>query len=851
MRTPLLVALTLLIPAVATAQTVEVDADYRIHDVVYVKGIAEPLRGTILKGRAPGPHKLVIQLRNNIKTSVKRDDVTRIIGRETPAGAFRSRSKAIRTGGDAALHRRLAEWGVKHSLREPAEAELLRAIRAAKADPKAALGHRERLVTLLQERAAELDGESKDPLFEQIMTQAIASKVFSPRLALARAQITLFLGLTEQAVPLLKKARDALETKAKGPPPPDDGGGEDGGGGEDDGGGDDGAGGDDDGGGGEKKDDDGADDEPKRDNNRQPRRIGRDGEPVPPPKRDDDGGGGGGPAPAAPKADDNGTTKLPGLTRAERALWKQVLLTLAQTAERLTQRGTATATYRRVLEVYPQDGITSIGLARTLVSVGKHDDAVTQLTEALRVAPQNAELLRTRGQVHFLKGADREARTDLRAALGNLKDGSSSEARSARTALGLTHLVAGRFGKAKRELEAADSDPGFGPARLARGLLSELSGDSSGAEVHYDQATTLLGPKGLAEAAYLRSFARKKAKNLDGAKTSLEEALRAGYDFQLVMRALVDLAKAKKNETERARLVELLVRSAKAPSADQLAALGRVYLAQKRIQAALDLFTRGLKQTPNHLPCLRGLAFCAYAEDQRDKARGLFKQILAGDPKDAWATQGLRNLEEARTRRVWTDTFERKGPSVLNAWKVESSFGVNVKLQGQRLRFSGKQANEAEGKTVVWREVRGETVVKFEATFGVADTNQARCGLRLELGARHLVFLRDPRDDTLYMSVSRNGGSLWADAKPLGSWPGSGNHTLAIDVEDAKLGKVGFTVDGQRRGGIKIGNISRVRTTRLVLYGQGTKLDDTAEFSVDVARVYVLRAPDGPRKKGF
>lgn len=838
----LLLSCLILLPALALADdppgdmNVPVDAELRQHDVVYVEGSA-PLRGEITSGRERGSVTLKITLVNGIKTEVDRGKVTKILAKETPKSGYQHRVKLIpkrESEWVPRLHRRLAEWCVKQGLREEAEAELRKAAKTS-AGPEVALPHRERLAELLEGRAAELEGADRDTLLEAILLQVRAAKVFSARLALAEARVCLQLGLTELALPLLEKARDALDKKAKSkepPPPPEKK--EDGSGDEkkkDD---------------AKQKDDDGGQKDP-------PRRFGRDGEPLPPPKKkaEDDGGQDG---PAAPAPDDHGDQKLPGLESAERTVWKDVLATLARVATQLGKDEVTLASYKRVLEVWPQDKTASLGMARVETRRGKHQEVVNQLTEALRVQPKDSDLLRTRGQVHYLKGgADLEAQRDLKAAIGAAKDDGSTTARSARVAMALVHLVAGRFKHAQAELEKADADPGYGPARLARGLLSELSGDVSGAKVHYDEAVALYGSEKAAEVRYQRAFADRRGTkpDLKGAQKALTAALRSGYDFGLVMRAQIDLARARLDAKEEAKLVELMFRASKAPSADLLASLGRVYLLQKRTAEANTLFTRGLKKAPNHLPCLRGLAYCAYSDNQRDKARGLFKQILASAPDDAWAKGGLRNLEEARTRRVWTDAFDRT--SLGNMWKVSSPFGVKVNVQGNRLRFAGKQTNQDDGKTTVYHEVSGETVVKLEVRLSMSDVNAGRAGIRVEYRSRHVVLFRDPADNKLYVSNSRDGGKLWADPRPIGRWPGGGNHTLAIDIEDPSTGKVAFIVDGRRASTtLTIGGIRRTRRCRLVIYGQARKLDERVEFGVDQARVYILREPEsGPRKKGF
>ena len=71
---------------------------------------------------------------------------------------------------------------------------------------------------------------------------------------------------------------------------------------------------------------------------------------------------------------------------------------------------------------------------------------------------------------------------------------------------------------------------------------------------------------------------------------------------------------------------------------------------------------------------------------------------------------------------------------------------------------------------------------------------------------------------------------------------------LALNHPEA----VAFIVDGRRaKTTFTIGSVVQTRRCQLVIYGQGTKLDDQVEFGVDRVRVYILRERDAPRKKGF
>ncbi|HBP18152.1 MAG TPA: hypothetical protein DEA08_10215, partial [Planctomycetes bacterium] len=228
---PLTLALGLLSPGVLRAQEAPieqiVDAPYRLHDTVWISGQGKPLKGIITKGKEPGPHKLVIRLLNDIVTEVDRQSVTRILERETPETAYRSRSEQVASKRDPSLHGRLAEWALRQGLRSEAEHQLELAAKAGAG--ATGLPYRERAVELYERRLDELDEQAPDrgKVQEQILDHAAAG-ADSPRLLIARARVQRELGLFESALPLLAQARSLLEARAQ-QASPNGGGSQDGG----------------------------------------------------------------------------------------------------------------------------------------------------------------------------------------------------------------------------------------------------------------------------------------------------------------------------------------------------------------------------------------------------------------------------------------------------------------------------------------------------------------------------------------------------------------------------------------------------------------------------------------------
>jgi tetratricopeptide (TPR) repeat protein len=812
-----------LLAAPARAQEA-IDADIRLFDTVRVEGLAEPLEGTILEGREVTAPRLKIRTKQGVISEWPRNKVLEIIDRESPESAFRSRSARIKDKGTAMEHRLLGEWALKNGMRIEAENELRLAAEVEK-DPTKSLTHRERLMDLIDERLPELSGAARDATLEGILVEvgkAEAAGSASPRLLLARARVAHELGLPEVARGALEAARDGLEGKAQGaavetprdpgaPAPAD----------------------------------------PTPPPQRKPPGFKRDGEgldPGPPPTREPDTG-----PPAQPE--DKSDAELPGLTYPERDRWRQVLLLLGELEARAGNVDEASAAYERVLEAWPQERTACIGMARLCVSEGAVRQAHGLLNGAVRVFKGDGELLLLRGQVTLLLRDLDAAKLDFEAALKSQASTPESPlARDANTGVGLVLLAAGQFDLAEKALAAADVAPGHGQAKLARAVLAECRDDLTGAKALYEEAARLLAPRA-GEAHYGLAFVHARATDatgLDAATTALREAVRQGFDLELALRALTDLAVRRGDAQAEARLLELHARSVATPSPDLLGRLGRAYLRQDRLDEAKALFDRGLEAAPDHAACLRGLAYHAYARDERDAARALFERLLKLDPKDAWATRGLRNLEEARTRRVWVDSFDRAGPEVKNSWRVEAPFGLKVELADGRAFLSGRQANEAEGKTRLSRTVAGEQVVKLEARL-VLDRagSAARAGLRFETPTGIGVVLFRDADGALKVTWTKSKTAPPEDPRPLGEWPGPGPHTLAIEVENPADGTIALWVDGVRRGELKLAGLGAPRgEAELSVYAQGLQLGEQVEVLVDEVRVYVRREAGAGRTGG-
>jgi tetratricopeptide (TPR) repeat protein len=830
--------LLLAFPLVAHGQDEALDADPRPYDKVFVKGMEGPIEGTIQDRDDTGSKMLTIKKKGETVTiAVDRATVERIVPKQTPIDALRERAERIKAG-SAEEHRKLGDWAWRSGLEPEALGEIRKAVLAA-TQPQASVPQRARLARLLLWRALKTDGDERDDLYEEILTLAARSEKLgagSPEIELAVGRVLLAQGMTAPAIPHLEKARAALATEASGPPvseppppaaspdKPDKP---------------------------EKAPDKTPDKTPEKKDGTRPvgggRRGDRDGEGGPRDKK---------PAPKAPDpvpTEDHGAEVWPGITNERRLVFRDVLLALGEALVKTDRPEDAIDALGPLALAYPQDRVGLPLRAQARLQSGDSRGAAQDLTQALGGAPDDAALLRDRGIASYGAGDLDAAKTDLeRAVAGSLED-----PRSAQAHLGLVLIRMGKWKAAADALTKADQTPdpagavGYGLAKLGLGVLAELQGKPDVAAGLYEDARTLVEKDGLV--SYSVAMARLRGQKLDEARTSLRDALRVGLPFPVGARALAAIARAQSRPKDEVRALEELVASIDGPAgADDLYALGRAYVGIDRIDDARLSFDRAIAAVATHVPALLGAGYVRYVKDDRDAAKDFFERALAIEKDSAYARRALKNLEDARTRRVWVDRFDRDAGDVKNGWVADQGFGVEVAIKGGKLSFSGTQQRDTDGgKTRLARDILNQQAVKLEATLNLANAGDARCGIRFETERGGAILFRD-KDDILQAAVSASGNKNWADPKPLGAWPKDGrSHVIAIEVEDPAQGIVSFWLDGERKPEIaKIQGLAKSTGRVQVAVFGAAPIGSQYGFTVDEVRVYARRPDDGSASKG-
>lgn len=772
-------ALPAALVAIALTATVAGAQDVREFDTIWLKAVETPLVGLITSQE--GAELVTIKLKNGVEMEVKRDEIDRVLPRQTPLQAYKEVASGLKAG-DAAAHLQLAEWCLGRRLLSEAETELDLTM---KADPALAKAYLLAVQLDLERLADASDDAARDRLRDRILRhvrRADANRCWQPRIGLARGRMLLAIGLPEAARTELEKVTGAIKDEAE-------------------------------------------------------------------------------------------------LKPAELWIRKEGLLLLGTALEQLDKLAEAQTVLDRLVTVEPEFFGAYDRRGRILYDLGRLDEARVDFNKALELEPTVVETLVARASVLADQGRLDDAIADLRKALGL----GVPELEPVRTRLGLCYLRLGKLKSAAIEFlatrlvtpkadetgegdGAADGgatkpadgaapvagekpkDQRYGPAEAGLGLVALRRGEAETALEYFRAAQRLMPEDGTTAA--LRGRALLELNKLDEARAAFRDAIRLGFHAGVGLRRLAGLATLGKQPDRAVELLKYLANSERYRTADDLYRLARLQLRAKQLDEARRNLEAALRLDQNHIPALNGLGYIAYTRNNYEDASRLFTRVLALDAENGFAKRALKNIEESRTRRVWTDEFDRDGPGVANRWDSVTSFGVRVELVKGSVVFRGKQRNKALGKTELNRRIDDGDFVRMEATLDTAKVGAARVGLRLRSGTLEILLWRGIDGKKLFAAykLGRNG-----KVKPveLAPWPGDlSPHVLALEVEDLKKGLVGFSLDGERVGGLEVRQLRRVKPVDLVIYGQ-SELDEEWELKVEKVRVFVSRESRKTSKGGF
>jgi tetratricopeptide (TPR) repeat protein len=294
----------------------------------------------------------------------------------------------------------------------------------------------------------------------------------------------------------------------------------------------------------------------------------------------------------------------------------------------------------KALEHAGDDTETKIGalnlLAQVTAEIAKKFD---YLNQAAKIAPNNPDVLRTRGTLYLLTGKTAEAIADLQAVAK--ADPKNAEAQGA---LGVALLAAKRSDEAAEIFTAIidkspeDPDPYLSRAR------AYLQGRRYGKAID-DLDFALKQVPGHPRILLLRALANHGAGNMDAAKTDLDGALKDGRGLSQAERDVLSLGNVKDLTDDLESLTKIAPKNT-----ELLLQLSMLYLANKQPRKAVEKCTAALEQEPESFMALRTradalLAIGKHAEAVADYERTVkLKGKLSSDLEKAAWTGVLNNF---------------------------------------------------------------------------------------------------------------------------------------------------------------------------------------------------------------
>jgi tetratricopeptide (TPR) repeat protein len=821
--------------------------DIRLYDRVTVKGSDTPIEGTIIEEDA---QRIKLKKRDSaIIVELKKTEIANIERRETPGLYYERKAKGI-TPGDARARCDLARWCLKYELDGEAEAELQKAIAE---NPKMVEAY-ELLAEIYRLRRIKSGGSDVDrPLDGEAGVYLASEKegVWTPGLGLRRGQFYEKLGLLSRALEELERVRQTLLTLEASPvareaTPL---------------------------GTGEATPLGTGDVTPLGTGDVTPLGTGDvtplgtggatpvgKGDASPPAPGEATGPGGtkpvgtgeasplgtgdvtplgtgeASPVGTVETGDATQTAEEParrGLSPDERVLLDETLLGLGRIHLVTKDYAAALKHYEELLTRDPTHLAGLQGAGKATYGLGRADLSMEYFNRAATDPASEADATLIRLNLGIASYAlDDLARTED--IVAKLADATGAASVPASYYLGLSHLRRGMLKSAKIQIyKCLKEDPSFYRAHLAMGFVREMEGKPDAALEEYGKAGKLAPADGFVP--YLAGTALASWKKHAEAEVKFKEALRLGFHFGETLKALGQVQRVSGRLKESVRSFLYIIENQ--PDATPIRyELGLSYLHLGELEAATEQFRKVLQENPESANAQIGEGYVAYRKGEYGKAEEIFARVLEKSPDHAYAKTALRNIREARTRKLWSDDFERADSEVVkNHWIEDERFGVEIGISGKKVRFTGRQSNQPGGKTRLERKIEGKQLASFEVRLNLDGATEARAGLRIESDHGTIVLFKNKSGEIEYYYRIR----AKEEHKGIGTWP-AGDHWVSIKVDEAERDLVRFLLDGRELAQCKVPGFRRARSYSAVLYGDA-EMETEWTLRVDEVKIYVLK----------
>jgi tetratricopeptide (TPR) repeat protein len=289
---------------------------------------------------------------------------------------------------------------------------------------------------------------------------------------------------------------------------------------------------------------------------------------------------------------------------------------------------------REAVAADPRSVAALLALARTQMARRDNAAAAAAFKEALRLNPRIPEAQLELAKLE-LAGGSAESSVQLASRAVAAQPGNPE----ARLLLARGLMARGDLARAEQEMRLLESRyADVARVQAQMGILNAMKGDTAGARKSFERALQI-DPKLIDAVAGLVSL-DLHARNTAGAVATVEKQLAAGTPGADLL-VLAGQTYAAANNQGKAE--EMLRRAIDTDSANfqAYAVLGRLYLAQKRLDEARAEFDALTKKQPRSVAAHTMVATILDYQNRKPEAKQRYEQILAIDPEAPVASNNL------------------------------------------------------------------------------------------------------------------------------------------------------------------------------------------------------------------
>ncbi|HYG75384.1 MAG TPA: tetratricopeptide repeat protein [Planctomycetota bacterium] len=472
-----------------------------------------------------------------------------------------------------------------------------------------------------------------------------------------------------------------------------------------------------------------------------------------------------------------------------------------------------------------------LGLAATKIMLKQYDEAYAEARQALNIDNKCAEAFALQAFARLFLGTP-ESLKDFYSNLKNALDEKPNQPR-----LLLAHAVA--LEREARFLEAQGTPESLKEAKAKRDesnvKYTELANS--------DPADSYL--------QYLIGERRFRIGDYAGAEKAFLRTVQLAPNYAPAHAALgaVSLRLGKWEKAKDAYTAAIQIDPKSKAAADYYAGRGLAWLKVKVFEEAAASLKQARELDRRNVMALCGLGYIANGEKNKESAIEFFQQALAADGSSEYAADALRKIFAQENMNLEYVTFN--DGNLPMSWKFRTGGMVKPSVLNGQVLFAGVQGSAAGTKVEVYKDIKADDFVRFEADLDIAPTSQATFGLRLASATNvatsfEMEFAKDETNE-LKVRFKDYGGNApqWQSVKT--EWPPEGRVRLGLDTDDLKGGKIGLWINGKKAGELKL---ILQRPTRMIVgaYVQAPPKEDVTATVDNI--VLVTRGPAVNEREG-